>query len=105
MYAGRCAKPECMFVIAKLGRWVSKWTNACEVALLRLISYLFWHADEPIRMTGPKVVEPVFLAGFTDADHAGEVATSHSTSGSVLMMLGMAGAAVCCWRGVARNRM
>ena len=40
-------------------------------------------------MTGRgDVKSPMFILGYTDADHAGEVATSHSTSGACLFIMG-----------------
>ena len=101
LYLVRCARPDCTFVVCRLGRWASKWSRQCEKVLHRLVSYLAFTIDYSLVMIGRKDSNSgVFLLGFTDADHAGEVATSHSTSGCCLFLADTAGEMKCLlsWR-------
>ena len=88
LYLVRCSRPDCSFVAGKLGRWTTRWTEGCEKVLHRLMCYLYHTRDHKLRMTGrDDVNSSMFIVAFTDADHAGEVATSHSTSGACLFIM------------------
>ena len=98
LYLQRCTRPDLAFAIGKLARFTSRWTKLCSRALLRLISYIFRTRFEALLFRGnqqdgsddgsnPRLPRPLFLMCFVDADHAGEVASGHSTSGAVLFLV------------------
>ena len=88
LYLARIGRPDILWSVNKLARSVTKWTQACDRRLVRLVScthhtndfrqYCFvWHTAQHCR-----------LGLFQDSDFAGDLEHSKSTSGGVLCIFG-----------------
>jgi hypothetical protein len=84
-YAARCCRPDLVFPIAYLSRFISKWTVHRDKQLHRLYCYVFSTAQMILVSTIDSKDEPLLeLGGFPDADHSGCLHTGRSTSGNWL---------------------
>ena len=84
-YAARCCRPDVMFTIGYLARFVTKWDVCHDRMLHKLYSYLLATKDYTLHSrVDSKDFDSVFLCGFPDADHAGCKETAKSTSGNYL---------------------
>lgn len=88
LYAARMCRYDLLRATCALASLVTKWTPACDKKLHRLVSYIHstlslrlvaWVGDHPKDMT---------VKLFSDADFAGDLETSRSTSGVFLQLTG-----------------
>ena len=84
-YGARCCRPELLFSITYLARFVTKWTVVQDKKLERLFDYVNTTLDTTLVSTVDSLDLPhVFLASFPDADFSGCKETGRSTSGNWL---------------------
>ena len=88
LYLARMNRPECLWTINHLARHVTCWNAACDKRLHRLISYLHHHGNKvQVSWVGDKP-EDCSLILYSDADFAGGLVDSKSTSGAYLVLVG-----------------
>ena len=76
LYLARIGRPDILWSVNKLARSITKWTNACDKRLNRLISYIH-HTCEYKQYCYVQV-----------SDFAGDLEDSKSTSGGTLCVFG-----------------
>ena len=82
LFASRVARPDLSESTRRLCTAVSRWTVIDDDALVRLMSYVKSHADYVIFGTlSPSDLEDLEIHVYSDADWAGDLATSRSTTG------------------------
>ena len=81
-------RPNILWSANQLARVVTKWTRACDRRLARLISYMHFTSDCRQLCHVGNTAEQCRLALFQDADFAGDLEDSRSTSRGIL----------CIWR-------
>ena len=81
LYAARYARFDLLCAVARLAQKISKWTVECDLALLRLMSYI--HSTLGHRLVGYVGDAPVDVGVhvYADADFAGDPSTKRSTTG------------------------
>ena len=72
----------------KLARSITKWTQACDKRLARLISYIHHTCDFEQHCHEGKTAKQCRLGLFQDSDFAGDLEDSKSTSGRILCRFG-----------------
>ena len=80
----RIGRPDILWSVNKLARSVTKWTQACDRRLARLISYIHHTNDCRQYCHVGKTAQHCRLGLFQDSDFAGDLEDSKSTSGGVL---------------------
>ena len=85
LYLARIGRPDILWSVDKLARAVTKWTQACDRRLARLISYIHHTHDYRQHCL---VAQHCRLELFQDSDFAGDLEDSNSTSGGVLCIFG-----------------
>ena len=88
LYVARICRLDIMWAVNMLAREVTRWNQACDRRLLRLISYMH-HTQEhsQVNMVG----DPAHMCKimyFSDASFAGDLRDSKSTSGGILVLAG-----------------
>jgi hypothetical protein len=81
-YAARCCRPDVMFAISYLARFITKWTAEHDKQLNRFFSYLNvtkGHVMTSVVDSNDR--EKVCVSAYADADHSGCKQTGRSTSG------------------------
>ena len=88
LYVARLGRPDCLWTINHLARYVTKWNKACDKRLHRLICYI-WHKKDYMQhcFVGNEAKD-CFIGVFTDASFAGDTQDSKSTSGCVVCLFG-----------------
>ena len=88
MFAARWARPDLLRPVGHLAGKLHEWTELCDAKLLRLTSYIQCSlGDRMMGFVGDDLSE-LWLAGYTDADFAGDRADSKSTGGGFLALVG-----------------
>jgi hypothetical protein len=88
LYLARVGRPDTLWSVNYLARMVTKWSTACDKRLHRLISYIH-HTTHwtQVCYVGDHPWD-CWLALFVDANFAGDLIDSKSTSGSYLCLVG-----------------
>ena len=88
MYLARIGRPDLLWTVNVLARAVTKWTQACDKRLERLIGYLYkTRAHRQFCFVG-NTPDECSLGLFQDASFAGDLQDSKSTSGGLLCLFG-----------------
>ena len=77
-----------LFAVDHLSRFLTKWTVACDKKLKRLVAYLNCTETTALRSVVGDDLSKCFLAIFSDADFAGSLLDSKSTSGCFVAIVG-----------------
>ena len=85
LYIATCTRPDVSYAVGKLSRYCAAPTTQREAAALRVLRYLQGSSELGLRF-GTRGT----LAGYCDADYAGDVDTRRSTSGYVFLLNGAA---------------
>ena len=90
LYFSRIGRPDILLSVNKLARAVTKWSQACDRRLARLISYIHHTGDYRQDCRVGNTVQHCRLGLFQDSDFAGDLedSKSKSTSGGVLCIFG-----------------
>ena len=84
----RIGRPDILWSVNKLARSITKWTNACDKRLSRLISYIHHTCDYKQYCHVVNTAKQCRLGLFQDSDFAGDLEDSKSISGGTLCVLG-----------------
>ena len=84
VYLARVGRPDILWSVSTLAREVTKWTQACDKRLLRLMCYISCTQTWTHKAFVGDAVTKCWLAMFVDAGYAGDLRDSKSTSGSYL---------------------
>ena len=90
LYAARMARFDLLRAMCALACMVTKWTPACDRALLRLVCYI--HSSNDVRLfgwVGARAQWDFHLSVYCDADFAGCAGTKRSTSGAIVFLSGI----------------
>ena len=88
LYLARIGRPDILWSVDQIARSITKWTNACDKRLSRLISYIHHTCEyKPYCYVG-NTAEQCRLGLFQDSDFAGDLEDSKSTSGGTLCVFG-----------------
>ena len=88
LYLAQIGRPDILWSVNKLARYVTKWTLACDRQLARLISNIHFTSDyRQYRHVG-NAAQHCRLGLFPDSDFAGDLEDSKSGSGGVLCIFG-----------------
>ena len=88
LFLARIGRPDILWSVNKLGRWMTKWTKACDKRLNRLISYIHHTCEYKQYCYVGNTAKQCRLGLFQDSDFAGDLEDSKSTSGGTLCVLG-----------------
>ena len=81
-YGARACRPELLFTITFLARYVSRWSTIHDKMLHRLYCYIWSTLDSQLVSTvDSRDIDKVCLMAYPDADFAGCKRTSRSTNG------------------------
>ena len=88
LYLARIGRPDILWSVNKLARSITKWTNACDKRLNRLISYIHHTCEYRHYCHVGNIAKQCRLGQFQDSDFAGHLENSKSTSGRTLCIFG-----------------
>ena len=88
LYLARTGRPVISLSVNKLARAFTKWTKACDKRLARLISYIHHTSEYRQYCYVGNAAQQCRLGFFQDADFAGDLEESKSTSGGVPCIIG-----------------
>ena len=88
LWLTRRVRPDTYWAVNSLAREVSKWIVAYDKRLLRLVGYLRWSKYHSLQMMVGNAPKDCVIMYFADADFAGSLKDSKSTSGGYMMLLG-----------------
>ena len=88
LYLARNRRPDILWSVNKLARSVTKWTQACDRRLARLISYIHFTSDYRQYCHVGNTAQLSRLGLFQDSDFAGDLEDSKSATGGVLCIFG-----------------
>ena len=88
LYLSRIGRPDILRSVNKLARSITKWTDACDKRLNRLISYIHHTCEYRQNCYVGNTVKQCRLGLFQDSDFAGDLEDSKSTSGGTLCVFG-----------------
>ena len=88
LYLARIGRPQMIWSVNKLVRSITKWTEACDKRLNRLISYIHHTCEYRQYCHVGNTAKQCRLGVFQDSDFAGDLEDSKSTSGGTLYMFG-----------------
>ena len=88
LYVARICRPDILWSVNKLARSVTKWTQACDRRLARLITYIHYTSDFRQYCHVGNTAQHCRLGLFQDSDFAFDLEDSKSTSGCVLCIFG-----------------
>ena len=88
LYLARIGRRDILWSVNKLARSVTKWTQACDKRLARLLSYIHHTNDYRQYCHVGNTAQQCRLGLFQDSDFAGDLEDSKSTSGGVLCIFG-----------------
>ena len=88
LYLARTNRPDILWSVNTLARKVTKWDQACDKRLLRMISYLHSTKEKvQVNYVGDPISKcKIYL--FVDASFAGDLSDSKSTSGAIMVIAG-----------------
>ena len=84
----RIGRPDTLWSVNKLARSITKWTNACDKRLSRLIPYIHHTCEHKQYCHMGNTPKQCRLGLFQDSDFAGDLEDSKSTSGGTLCIFG-----------------
>ena len=84
----RIGRSDILWSVNKLARSITKWTEACEKRLNRLISYIHHTFEYKQYCYVGNIAKQCRLGLFQDSDFAGDLEDSKSTSGGTLCIFG-----------------
>ena len=87
LYLARIGRPDVLWSVNNLARSITKWTNACDKRLNRLISYIHHTCEYRQYCYVGNTAKQCRLGLFQDSDFAGDLEDSKSTSGGTLCAL------------------
>ena len=88
LYLARIGRPDILWSVNKLARSITKWTEACDKRLNRLISYIHHTSEYKHYCHVFNTAKQCRLGLFQDSDFAGDPEDSKSTSGGTLCIFG-----------------
>ena len=88
LYLARIGRPDILWSVKKLARSITKWTNACDKRLSRLISYIHHTSEYKQYCHVGNTAKQCRLGLFQHSDFAGDLEDSKSTSGGTLCIFG-----------------
>ena len=88
LYLARIGRPDILWSVNKLARSITKWTNACDKRLNRLISCIHHTCEYKQYCHVGNTAKQSRLGLFQDSDFAGDLEDSKSTSGGTLCVFG-----------------
>ena len=88
LYLARIARPDIQWSVNKLARSITKWTEACDKRLNRLISYVHHTCEYKQYCYVGNTAKQCRLGLFQDTEFAGDLEDSKSTSGGTLCVFG-----------------
>ena len=88
LYLARFGRPDILLSVKKLARSITKWTQACDKRLNRLISYIHHTCEYKQYCHVGNTARQCRLGLFQDSDFAGDLEDSKSTSGGTLCVFG-----------------
>ena len=88
LYLERIGRPDILWSVNKLARLVTKWTQACDRRLARLISYIHLTSDYRQFCYVGDAAQHCRLRLFHDSDFAGDLEDFNSTLSGVLFIFG-----------------
>ena len=88
LHLARIGRPDILWSVNKLARSITKWTNACDKRLNRLISYIHHTCEYKQYCHVGNTAKQCRLGLFQDSDFAGDLEDSKSTSGGTLCVFG-----------------
>ena len=83
LYLSRMTRADLATAVGRLSRYMHKWNKYADHSLHRLMQYIDHHQDYQLVFT-IEVGKRYVLRLYVDADHAGDISTSKSTTGAVL---------------------
>ena len=84
LYLARIGRPDILWSVNKIVRTITKWTQACDKRLSRLISYIHHTCEYKQYCHVGNTAKQCRLGLFQDSDFAGDLEDSKSTSGGTL---------------------
>ena len=87
-YLARIGRPHIQWSVNKLARSITKWTEACDKRLNRLISYIHHKCEYKQNCHVGNTAKQCRLGQFQDSVFAGDLEDSKSTSGRTLCIFG-----------------
>ena len=87
-YLGRIERPDILWSVHKIARRVTKWTQACDKRVARLIFHMHHTNDYRQYCHVGNTAQHCRLGLFQDSDFAGDLDNSKSTSGRILCIFG-----------------
>ena len=88
LFLARIGRPDILWSVNKLARSITKWTEACDKRLSRLISYIHHTCEYKQYCHVGNTAKQCRLGLFQDSDFAGYLEDSKSTSGGTLCVFG-----------------
>ena len=88
LYLARIGRPDSLWSVNKLARSVTKWTQACDRQLARLISNIHFTSDYRQYLHVSNAAQHCRLGLFQGSDFAEDLEDSKSASGGVLCIFG-----------------
>ena len=88
LYLAQIGRPDIQRSVNKLARSITKWNNACDKRLNRLISYIYHTCEYKQHCKVGNTAKQCRLGLFQDSDFARDVEDSKSTSGGTLCIFG-----------------
>ena len=88
LYLARIGRPDVLWSVNKLARWITKWTKACDKRLNRLISYIHHTYEYKQYCHVGNTAKQCRLGLFQDSDFGRDLEDLKSTSGGTLCVFG-----------------
>ena len=88
LYVARIARYDFMWTVNMLAREVTRWTQACDRRLHRLVQYMHQTAEYAQLCFVGDAPSKCWITLFSDASFAGDLRDSKSTSGGLLVLCG-----------------
>src|SRR5262249_21400542 len=89
LYIARAARPDVAFAVSRLARRATRWSDACERELIRLMGYLYATMQKKLTAhVSPSEWSSLHVEVATDADLAGDKYSARSTTGIFACLVG-----------------
>ena len=88
LYMARSCRFDLLYPVCSFAREVTKWNKASDKKLHRLVSYMNTTKDVSLETFVGDNPEQCKIMLFSDADFAGDLQTSKSTSGAFIAIVG-----------------
>ena len=88
LFMARFYRYDLLFAVNSLARCLTKWNTACDKKLYRLICYINCTKDVALRAFVGDPFEHCHVVVYSDADFAGDILGSKSTSGCFVAIVG-----------------